>query len=93
MKFSMLPQPIGLLEFMPILCCVIRTQRRELCLHDFLRYIFNIGLHWGTCEQICFKLGMMLGVTKLYSMSLIDLYLQLRSQGYGKARAWAVILL
>ena len=53
---------------MLILLYLIRTQGRELYLHDFIKYAFDIGLCWDTCELIPFKLFMMLDMIKFYSM-------------------------
>ena len=48
--------------------CIINIQERELCLLDFIKYAFNIGLHQDICELICFKLGMMQYMIKLNSI-------------------------
>ena len=40
----------------------------ENCWHDFMKYMFSIVVCWDTCELICFKLGLMLSATKLYSL-------------------------
>ena len=45
MEFSMWPQPVGLLKFMLNVCHMSNIQGTELSFHNFLRYIFNIGLH------------------------------------------------
>ena len=34
---------------------------------DFIK-CFSSGLHWDACKLICFKLGLMLDLTKLYTM-------------------------
>ena len=57
MKFSMLPQPVGLLKLMLNLFFIIDIQGRELCWHDFMKYPYNIVLCQDTCELICFKLA------------------------------------
>ena len=50
------------------LFCTSNVQGREVCRHDFMKYTFNIVMCQDTCELICFKLGMMLYTTKLYSL-------------------------
>ena len=81
MKFSMLPQPVGLLKLMRKLFCTSNIQGRELCWHDFMTYMFNIVMYRDTCDPICFKLGMMLHTTKLYC--LIPVWMTLMfSQGH-----------
>ena len=86
MKSRMLPQPVGLLKLMLNLFCTSNTQGREICRCEFIKYTINIVLCLDTCEQICFKLGMMLGAT--YSLqfdsSLIDHTVHSRSQGNWK---------
>ena len=62
MKFSLLPQPAGLLKPMLESFCRSTIQGRELCRRDF-----HIVMCRGTCEPICFKLGMMLDTAKPYS--------------------------
>ena len=44
------------------------VQGRQLCWHDFMKYMFNSILCRDTCEVICLKLNMMLNMTKLYSL-------------------------
>ena len=67
MKFSLLLQPVGLLKFMLSLFCTSNIQGRELCWREFMKYSFNIDMYQDTCEPVCFKLGMVLYTTKLYS--------------------------
>ena len=64
MKFSMLPQPVSLFKLIPKLFCKIYIQGWEL----YLRYIFNSGQCWDTGELICFKLCVILDMTKFDSM-------------------------
>ena len=54
----------------------------------FINYMTNIVLCQVTCKLICFKLGMMLDTTKLFSSNDLDVHS--RSQGHGKARTYAV---
>ena len=63
----MLSEPIGLLKLMLNLFYMSNIQGRELCWHDFMKYMINIVLCWDTCE-LCFKLGMMLDMSKLYGL-------------------------
>ena len=95
MKFSMLPQPDGLLKSELDLFRTIDIQGREFVLRNFIRFTFNIGLRLDTCKPISLKLGMMLVMTKLDSVitSLNGLDTQSRSQDYVKARTCAFILL
>ena len=73
-KFIMLPQLLGLLKLMLNLFCTSTIQGRELCGHDFVKYSINILQRRDTCEPICFrrlicfKLGMVLDMTKLCSL-------------------------
>ena len=48
--------------------CTSNIQGRELCWRDYIKYTINIVLCRDTCEQICFKIGMMLVTTRLYSL-------------------------
>ena len=64
----MLPQPVGLFKLMLNWFCTSDIQGRELCWHDFMKCTFNIILCQDTCESICYKLGMRLNATKLYSL-------------------------
>ena len=68
MKFSLLPQPAGLLKLMLDLFCISDIDWRELSWRDFIKYKINIVMCWDACESICFKLGTMLGIPKLYSL-------------------------
>ena len=71
------------------------VQGRELCWHDFMKYMFNI-ICQDTYEPIFFfKLGMMLDTAKLYSLIPVRMTLMF-TQGHrvaGKGRIWAVTLL
>ena len=68
MKFSKMLQPVGVLKLMLNLFCRSNIQGRELCWYDFIKHMINIALCQDTCGSICFKLGMMLDMTKLYSL-------------------------
>ena len=68
MKYSMSTQPVSLLKLMLILFCANTTQGRELCWHDFKKYMFDMVMCQDTCEPISFELGMMLNTTDLYSL-------------------------
>ena len=68
MKFSLLPQSVGLLKLLSYLFCTSNILERELCRHDFIKYMINIVLCQGPCELIWFKLGVMLDTTNLYSV-------------------------
>ena len=64
-KFSMLPQPFGLLKLMLTLFCKIYFQGRELYKADFRKCTFNIGLCPDTYKLICSKLGSTLNTSQL----------------------------
>ena len=84
MKLSMLSQPVGVLKVMLSVFCTSTIQGKELCWHDFIKYMINIVLCWDICEPICFKLGMVLYMTKLYT--LIPVWMTLMfTQGHRKA--------
>ena len=68
MKLSM-SQPLGLLKLMRNSFSTNRIERRELCLHDFMKYTFDIVMCQDTCEPICFKLVMMVNTTKLCGLN------------------------
>ena len=68
MKFSMFPQPVGLLKLMLHLFCSSNIQRREICCRNFMKCMFSIIMCQDTCQVICFKPGMMLSITKFYSL-------------------------
>ena len=59
-------------------------QWRGLCWHDYMKYIINIVLCQDTCKPICFKLGMMLDMTKLYSSVWVWMT-SMFTQGHRKA--------
>ena len=40
--------------------------KRELYLVDFIKSMFNVGLHLATYTLISFKLGMMVDMANLY---------------------------
>ena len=67
----MLLQLVGLLKFMLNLFCTNTFQARELCGRDFIKYRINIVLCQDTCQLICFKLGMILDTTIVYSLILV----------------------
>ena len=62
-KFSMLPQPVGLLKPLLNLFCTDDIEGREFCWHEFIKHNFNMVL----CRDTC-KLGMMLSTNKFYSL-------------------------
>ena len=68
-EFSMLSQPVSLWRHMLKFFCTSNIQGKELSWHDSMKYAFIIVLCWDTREPICFKLRMMLNMTKLYSLS------------------------
>ena len=49
-------------------CCTNKIKGRELHRHHVMKYTLNIVMCHYTWEWICFKLGMMLNTTKLYSL-------------------------
>ena len=72
MKFSVLPQSVGwFVEAYADNLLFFNTsnfQGRELSVCDFSEMYINIVMCQDTCEQICFKLCMILNTTKLYSL-------------------------
>ena len=78
MKFTILPQPVGLLKLLLNLVFTIKIQMRKHCWWCFIfygggkkkkkkKYIY-MGVCQDTCELIWFKHGMMLDRTKVCSM-------------------------
>ena len=67
-KIQYVATTASMLKLMLNLFCTSNIQGRELCLCDFIKYIFNTGLRLDTFESIFFNLGMMLDTTKLYSL-------------------------
>ena len=51
MKYNVLPKPVGFVKFVSDLCCTINMQKRGLYVHDFTKYILNIGLHLDSVNQ------------------------------------------
>ena len=68
MECSLLAHPVGLLKLMLNLFCTSNIQEKELCWRDFIKYMINIVVCRDACEPICFKLDVMLGMTKLYNL-------------------------
>ena len=66
-KFSLLPQPVWL-KLMVNLFCANNIQGRQLCWCNVIKCIVNIIMYWNGCELICFKLGIMLDMIKLYTL-------------------------
>ena len=89
---SMLPQTVDLLLD---LFCTRNNQGRELCWHDFMKYTFNIVPCQDTWEPICFKLGMMLNMTKHYNLIAVwkTLIFTQGQRVVGKVRTCAVVVL
>ena len=58
---------VGLLKLLLDLYCMIRIQRTELFLGDYIKYAFDTNLHSDAYEPISCKLGVMVYATKLYS--------------------------
>ena len=79
MNFSTLPQPVGLLKLVLNMFCTDIVKGRELC---FIKYTNNFILGLGTCEPICFRLGMMIDTAKLYILNPPSVTLML-THGHG----------
>ena len=74
--------------------CKIKIQERELNRDDFKKCIFKNGWCLDTYKANSFKLGMMIGKTKLCLLIPLQMTdFDSRSQCYKKARTCAVILL
>ena len=71
MEFSLFPQPVGLLKFMLRIFHTISIQWREHFLGDCIEYTFSTGLCRDSCEVICFRCGMIVDTTELYSMIIV----------------------
>ena len=67
----MSPQRVHSLNLIPDLFPISNTQGRELRGRAVMKCTSNIGMCQNTWEPICFKLGMMLNTTKLYSWNPI----------------------
>ena len=64
----MLPQPVGLLKLVPSLFCTSSVEGRDTLPTKHYKVYVNIFLRLNACKRICFKLGMMLNTTELYSL-------------------------
>ena len=51
-----------------ILSCSVNIQRREPYLYNFIKNVFNIGLYADIYGLISFRLAMMIGTTKFYTL-------------------------
>ena len=92
-KFCVMPKLVGFLKPMLYLLCIMTFQGRRPYLHDFVRYIFSIGLHLNAHEWISFTVGLKIDTAKLHfdeSLNDLDLWW---SQGYEKAWTRAIILM
>ena len=67
MKFNMLPHSVGVLKLIQNLLVGL-IFKGENYLRALIWYIFDIGLRPDAREPLCFKLGMMLDMNRLYSM-------------------------
>ena len=54
MKFGMLTWPLDLMKLMLNVIQMISTQWRKLCLDDFMKYTFDIGLYKLRCLRANF---------------------------------------
>ena len=70
MNFSLLPQHVCLLKLMLNLFYTTNIQVKKLCRQDFLKYKIYLRHRPvpGHCQPMCFKHGMMLNTTNLYSL-------------------------
>ena len=81
MKFSVLPNLLGLLKLMLNLLCPIIFKGEKSEDIFFFKYTFYIVLWKDIYEWICFKPGMVLYTTKLYSKIPVWMILMF-TQGY-----------
>ena len=65
---NVMPQHVGLLKLMLNYFCGKYYPRRKLCWQNCIEFTINILLCQDTYEPIHFKLGMLLDMTKLYSL-------------------------
>ena len=89
MKFSMLPQLVGLLKLMQNVFCTIVN--REFCWCDCVRYMINVVFCLDTWKPICFKFSMRLDTAKLYSLLPVWMILMF-SQSYRVAGKLELVL-
>ena len=61
-------QPVDLLKLILVLFLMIVIQGRKFYLCDFRNHTLNIGMCLHTSHPICYKPGMVVDVTKLFSM-------------------------
>ena len=86
MKFSMMPQTVGMLKFMLIFFKYYSRERTLLAWVGEIYSNHNYVLFWDTCKPIGFELVMMLSTTELQLDSCLnDLDVHSRSQSYRKA--------
>ena len=71
MKFNLLPCHAGFLKLAQNVSSMINIQEREPYQKPKMKKTLNIILHSGVYEPISFTIGMMVDVTKLYSLILI----------------------
>ena len=95
MKFSMLPQPVGLLKLMLPFFNTSNIQGRELCWCDFIKYTINIypvlGHTWADLFRTWYYTRN--DWTLQFNSSVNNFDVHSRSQGHENARTCAVIIL
>ena len=68
MKYSSVPQLVGLLKAMLNLSHTVHIKGDNSTSVISQKYTFNIGLRLDAHEPFCFKPGIMLDMTKLYTI-------------------------
>ena len=71
MMLFVLRWPVDLLKLIQNLFQMNSIQRRELCTGDYLKNICMICLRMDAYELISFKLGMLIDMCRLYSLTSI----------------------
>ena len=69
MKFSMLTRLVGFVEAYTLYIHLISMQVREPYLDNLIKYSFNVSLCLNTYELIFVKLGMMIEMAELHSLT------------------------
>ena len=91
-KFSMLSQPVGLLKLVLNLFCTSTIQGRELCWRDFMKCMIDLVLESGHLQTNLFQTWC--DARHNCVLQLVPVWMTLMfTQGHGKARTRAVILL
>ena len=78
MEFGILLRFVELMNLKLILNSCFSIQGREPYLYDFIKINFYIGLYSKIYWPISFQLGLMIEITKLYSLNDLNLHSRLQ---------------